>query len=76
MRYIVCRYTECDTRRRTTHALRFLLTLAATAGLLLAVGAPLASADGTHHAAASFVDASGTPIGWARLVEDARGVVH
>ncbi len=55
---------------------RFLLTLAATAGLLLAVGAPLASAGGTHHAAASFVDASGTTIGWARLVEDARGVVH
>ena len=45
---------------------RFLLTLAAAAGLLLAVGAPLASADGARHATASFIDATGAPVGWAR----------
>lgn len=28
------------------------------------------------HASAQLVDASGTPVGWARLVEDANGTVH
>ncbi len=50
---------------------RFLLTLAATAGLLLAVGAPLASADGARQATASFIDASGAPSAgraWSRTL--------
>ncbi len=37
-------------------------------------GATLAA--GAQHASATFVDATGATIGWARLVEDATGVVH
>jgi Cu-Zn family superoxide dismutase len=37
-------------------------------------GATLAG--GARHASATFVNAAGATIGWARLVEDARGIVH
>lgn len=35
-----------------------------------------ALAGGARHASATFVDASGAQIGWARLVEDSTGRVH
>jgi superoxide dismutase, Cu-Zn family len=38
--------------------------------------AAVTSASGARHASATFVDAAGATVGWARLVEDARGVVH
>ena len=50
--------------------------LAASVALLIAVFAPTASAEPAHHASGVFVDASGEGVGWARLVEDASGVVH
>jgi Cu-Zn family superoxide dismutase len=43
---------------------------------LLATFAGSASAGGPPHASATFVDAGGTTVGWARLVEDATGRVH
>ena len=55
---------------------RHLLTLIAAGGLLVAVGAPIVMAGGARHASATFVDATGATVGWAKLVEDGRGVVH
>lgn len=55
------------TRRLIAIAAAFAL-LAALAGSTLAAGPP--------HASATFVDATGAPVGWARLVEDATGRVH
>lgn len=56
---------------------RQLFALSSAVGLLgVFAGPTVAHADGAPHASASFVDASGAPIGWARLVEDASGVVH
>jgi len=42
-------------------------------GALLAVGV---LAGGARHASATFVDAAGNTVGWAKLVEDGTGVVH
>jgi len=54
---------------------RGLVALVAALSLITALaGATLGS--GASHASATFVDASGTQIGWARLVEDASGRVH
>ena len=55
---------------------RHLLTLIAIGGLLVAVGAPIVAAGGARHASAAFVDATGATVGWAKLVEDGRGIVH
>jgi Cu-Zn family superoxide dismutase len=55
---------------------RHLLTLIAIGGLLVAVAAPLVSAGRARHASATFVDAAGATVGWAKLVEDGRGIVH
>lgn len=38
--------------------------------------APAGAAAGGRHASATFLDVSGNTVGWARLVEDATGVVH
>jgi Cu-Zn family superoxide dismutase len=54
--------------RRLIALLASLALLAALAGATVASGPP--------HASATFVDATGAPIGWARLVEDATGRVH
>ena len=55
---------------------RILLSVVAVGALLVTAGAPLVSADGERHATATFVDATGATVGWAKLVEDARGTVH
>ena len=54
---------------------RRLVAILAALGLLAALaGATLAG--GARHASATFVDAAGAPVGWARLVEDATGRIH
>jgi len=54
---------------------RRLIAILAALGLLAALaGATLAG--GARHASATFVDAAGATVGWARLVEDATGRVH
>ena len=62
-------------RRRLT---RLIATLVPTALLLaaLSAGATGVVGGGTLHAEAALVDAAGQPVGWARFVEDATGVVH
>jgi len=52
-----------------------LVAFASSLTLVSAFAGPALAGD-TRHASAMFVDASGTPIGWARLVEDATGRVH
>lgn len=54
---------------------RRLVVAAAALGLIAAL-AGSALAGGARHASATFVDATGATIGWARLVEDATGIVH
>lgn len=57
---------------------RFLSLLAALSAAIAILGAASGSASGggATHASATIVDASGATIGWAKLVEDARGTVH
>jgi Cu-Zn family superoxide dismutase len=57
-----------------SHRRQFLAVTSALAltGMLIAG----AAAGGAAHASATFVDASGAVVGWARLVEDATGLVH
>jgi superoxide dismutase, Cu-Zn family len=43
---------------------------------LVATFANGALASGALHGSATFVDATGATVGWARLVEDAHGIVH
>ena len=52
--------------------------LVAVASALALVGALAGStlAGGARHASATFIDAAGALIGWARLVEDGTGIVH
>ena len=52
------------------------LGVAAGAALLLTSAAGSALGSGARHASGTFVGASGTTIGTARLVEDASGIVH
>lgn len=59
-------------RSRRSHATLGILILAAATTTAPA----FASGDGAQHASATFVDAAGATVGWATLVEDARGVVH
>ena len=54
--------------RRLIALLASLALLAALAGATVASGPP--------HASATFVNAAGVTVGWARLVEDATGRVH
>ena len=54
--------------RRLTAIISALALVGALAGTTLA--------GGPSHASATFVDATGATIGWARLVEDATGRVH
>jgi Cu-Zn family superoxide dismutase len=57
------------------HLVRRFGTVVAVAALVATfAGGTLAS--GAWHASATFVDATGATVGWARLVEDANGVVH
>jgi Cu-Zn family superoxide dismutase len=58
---------------------RRLITTVGAIAAALAVAAAVAGASiagGATHASAMFVDATGDPVGWARLVEDADGIVH
>ena len=53
--------------------------LAAFALLVMSAAATapaIAAGDGAQHASATFIDTTGATAGWARLVEDASGVVH
>ena len=65
---------------RTRHLVAIAAALGLTVGLAggaLAGRASTPSAvDRAPHASATFVDASGAEVGWARLVEDATGIVH
>jgi Cu-Zn family superoxide dismutase len=54
--------------RRLAATLAALVLLSSLAGTTLAGGA--------RHASATFVDATGATVGWARLVEDGTGRVH
>jgi len=54
---------------------RRFIAIASSLGLALAF-AGTGLAGGASHAAGTFVNANGDPIGWVRLVEDATGVVH
>jgi len=57
---------------------RFILTLAALAAAIGVTAALAGSslAGGASRANATFVNAAGETVGWARLVEDATGIVH
>jgi Cu-Zn family superoxide dismutase len=66
---------EIDERVRAMVLLRS-LGVAAAVGLLAAWLAAGVLASGARHASASFVDAAGTTVGWAKLVEDGSGIVH
>lgn len=57
------------------NSIRTLVGIASALALAVALtGATLAG--GTRDAGATFVDADGNSVGWARLVEDATGRVH
>ncbi len=55
--------------------IRHLLPLTAAIALTVALAGAAIASD-TRHASGTFVDASGATVGWARLVEDADGIVH
>ncbi len=59
---------------------RKILTGVAGASAALAVAAAFAATSvaggGATHASATFVDAGGAEIGWAKLVQDGSGIVH
>jgi Cu-Zn family superoxide dismutase len=60
-------------------AIRRLIIAIGALGACLAVAAALAGgsvAGGATRASATFVDPTGTEIGWGRLVEDSSGIVH
>ena len=61
------------------NAIRRLILATGLLGAALAVTAAFAAqslAGGASHASATIVDATGSTVGWARLVEDAAGIVH
>ena len=70
------------TRRLIALALASVMTVAlggvAVAGGSLRGDAPAraSAGGGALHASAAFVDVTGASVGWARLVEDASGIVH
>jgi superoxide dismutase, Cu-Zn family len=51
-------------------------TLSAIAVLSVAFAGVSVAGGGATHASATFVDATGATIGWAKLNQDARGIVH
>jgi Cu-Zn family superoxide dismutase len=53
---------------------RLMATISALALVAALAGTTLAG--GARHASATFIDATGAAIGWARLVEDGTGRVH
>jgi Cu-Zn family superoxide dismutase len=55
--------------------IRSLIAASAAVGLL-AMLTIAAGATGTPHAKGTFIDTTGQPVGWVRLLEDASGVVH
>ena len=65
---------------RTRHLVAIAAALGLTVGLaggaLAGRASTASSVDRAPHASATFVDASGAEVGWARLVEDATGIVH
>jgi Cu-Zn family superoxide dismutase len=62
---------------RSTPSVRRALALIVGALLtVLFAAAVTAGSEGPRHAHGTFVDASGSAIGWLRLAEDAHGVVH
>jgi len=56
-------------------SLRRLIVAFTALAVVAAFGGATVTA-GARHASATFVDGSGAIIGWAKLVEDATGVVH
>jgi Cu-Zn family superoxide dismutase len=63
----------------TVNAIRRLILAIGVLGAAMALAGAFAVqslARGASHASAAIVDASGATIGWARLVEDATGIVH
>jgi len=59
-----------------TRTRRLLATLGVIALGTAATAPGMAAGDGARHASATFVDPMGATVGWARLVEDASGIVH
>lgn len=59
-----------------TRLRRLLATLGILVLGIIATSPALAGGDAAKHASATFVDVTGTAVGWARLVEDATGIVH
>ena len=60
-------------------AARRVIPIVGVLGALLALAGAMAGvsvAGGSAQASASFVDASGADIGWAKLVQDGDGIVH
>lgn len=55
---------------------RLLLTLSVLVLSATATTPGIAAGDGSWHASATFIDATGTTVGRASLVEDATGIVH
>jgi Cu-Zn family superoxide dismutase len=55
---------------------RFLATFGIIVLGATATAPAIAAGEGARHASATFIDATGGTVGWARLVEDATGVVH
>jgi Cu-Zn family superoxide dismutase len=54
-------------------------TTAIVVGPILAIllaASVAAGRDGAHHAAGTFVDATGATVGWVQLTEDRTGIVH
>jgi superoxide dismutase, Cu-Zn family len=82
--YIVTRYidTRYITRRvleGTVNAIRRISLGIAVLGAAMALAGAFAVqslAGGASQASAAIIDASGAPIGWARFVQDATGIVH
>lgn len=56
--------------------LRWMVTMLSLLVIEAVVAAPGIAAGGARHASAAFIDATGAAVGWARLVEDATGVLH
>src|SRR5258706_6018708 len=78
-RYIDNRYIIMRVQEGAMISLRRLTVTVGLLGAALALAGAFAApsvAGGATQASATIVDASGATIGWARLVEDATGVVH
>src|SRR5688500_16269779 len=55
---------------------RTVVTMWAGVAILVVAGAGAAVGQAAAHAGGTFVDATGSTVGWVRLVEDGTGVVH